>query len=133
MLDEALAMALRLLPSDHPDIAITRSGMAVLLLETERADEARQMASAAGEALASSFGPEHWRVAWARTIQGASYAELHSFADAEPLLLDGYARLSEAAGGRKMQIDFARRRLVRLYTTWGRPAEATRFSLPREI
>lgn len=128
LLDEALAMNERIYPSDHPEIAITKSGMAVLLLETDRPDEALEMARSATDSLAASFGEDHWRVGWARTLQGASLTALERFGEAEPLLLEGYAVLSASTGARMSQVESALRYLVELYRTWGRPEEADRYS-----
>ena len=128
LLEEALAMNQRVLQSDHPDIAITQSGMAVLLLETDRADGALEMAVAASETLAATFGDDHWRTAWARCLEGASLAALGRFADAEPLLLQAYELLSTGTGARVSQVASASRYLVDLYTAWDRPEDAARYS-----
>ncbi|HSG65810.1 MAG TPA: tetratricopeptide repeat protein, partial [Gammaproteobacteria bacterium] len=127
LLREALTMVRRLVPDDHPDVAITQSGFAALLLETGRHEEARATAAAAADVLAGALGEDHWRVAWARTIEGAALLSLERTDEAEPLLLDSYTRLSEGATGRRMQIDFALRSLVALYAGTARPAEADRY------
>ena len=98
MLEEALAINQRVLPGDHPDIAITKSGIAVLLLATDRPEAALQMATAANGVLTQAYGEEHWRTAWAPPRQGAAPAGLSRFADAEPLLVNAYETLRSTAG-----------------------------------
>ena len=53
---------------------------------------------------------------------------LYRFADAEPLLLPAYKILSTSAGARVSQVDSALQYLVDLYTAWGRPEDAARYS-----
>ncbi len=124
LLDEALAMNLRLLPSDHPDVAITRSGMAVLLLDTGSAGEALELASSARSTLEKALGPDHWRTAWARVLEGAALTALERFAAAEPALLEGYRTLRTAAGARPTQTAAASRYLADLYLASGHPEKA---------
>jgi tetratricopeptide (TPR) repeat protein len=127
MLEEALAMNERVLPTDHPDIGITQSGMAVLLLETGRADGALMIAASAKDILVASYGEDHWRTAWAQSLEGAALAALERFDEAEPLLLRGYEVLSTNAGARKSQVSAALKYIVDLYTSWNRPSDAARF------
>ena len=128
MLEEALAINERVLPAEHPDIAITQSGMAVLLLETSRPEQAYMVATAAALALDDAFGDQHWRTAWARALEGASLAQLGRLSDAEPILLDAHEKLTASTGARTAQIIAASRFLVELYEQWGRPEDASLFS-----
>ena len=111
----------RVLPEGHPDIAITQSGMAVLLLETERSQDALTMAAAAIETLSQTYGEGHWRTAWARSIQGAALAELQRFTEAEPLLVNGYESLRDNSGARPAHAQKALERVANLYMACGRP------------
>ncbi len=119
LMREALQMNFRVLPPDHPDIAISQSGMAVLLLATDRPAEALELAAAAHELLATGFGEDYWRAAWARVLEGASLAALGNHAEAEPLLVEGYETMS-VAGGRKVQLETALGYIVDLYRALGR-------------
>jgi len=127
MLNEALSMNQRILPSDHPDIAITQSGMAVLMLETDRAEVALKMAEAANESLATAYDADHWRVGWARALEGASLTALGRFADAEPLLIQAHKTLSSGSGARESQVASCLQYLVDLYTALDRPEDAARY------
>ena len=117
----------RLLPADHPDIAITQSGLAVLELKTGRPEEALARAAAAREALAAAYGPEHWRTAWAQALQGAALAALGRFAEAEPLLVSAHEVLSQGTGARDTQVQSSTQYLVELYEAWDRPEDAARY------
>ena len=127
LLEEALAINQRVFPSDHPEVAITQSGMAVLLLATDRAAEALDLAKAAGDTLAAALGPEHWRTAWAHALEGAALTKLERFAEAEPLLLEAHSALEQDTGARGAQVDSTAGYLSDLYTAWGRPEDAGRY------
>jgi len=107
-------------------------GMAILLLRTMRAEAALEMARAAQESLAKTYGPDHWRTAWALSTQGASLMQLSHYAEAEPLLLESYDVLSRNTGARPVHVETARRYLAELYTAWGRPGAAARYSVDME-
>ena len=78
--------------------------------------------------MATSYGADHWRTAWALSLEGASLSALDRFADAEPLLLQAYEILSSNAGARVSQVESALQYLADLYTAWGRPEDAARYS-----
>jgi tetratricopeptide (TPR) repeat protein len=127
LLRDALEMNQRLYDPDHADIAITQTGMALLFLRTGRAAAALEMAQAAFESLAESYGPEHWRTAWALATQGASMAQLSRYREAEPLLLEAYETLRGSTGARPIHLGSARQYLADLYAAWGRPDDAARY------
>jgi len=132
LLREALKMNQALFDPGHPDIAITQTGMAILLLRTMRADAALEMARAAQESLVKTYGPDHWRTAWALSTQGASLTQLSRYAEAEPLLLESYEELDGNTGARPVHVETARRYLAELYTAWGRPGQAARYLEPTD-
>ena len=127
LLQDALAMNQALFESSHPDIAITQTGLAVLLLRTERVEAALEIAQEAQESLAESFGADHWRTVWALATHGASLAELLRLDEAEPLLLKSYEALRNNAGARPVHVETVRQYIVDLYTAWGRPQDAARY------
>lgn len=131
MLKEALAMNYKILPEDHPDIAITQSGMAVMLLETDRPELALEMATGAGEILSQTYGDDHWRTAWARSLRGAALASLERFDEAEPILVSAYDALRNNEGARPVHVDTAQQRVVDLYLAWGKPERAGSFAEAR--
>jgi len=129
LLREALEMNLRMFEPSHPDIAITQTGMAVLFLRTTRGASALELAQAAYESLAESYGPDHWRTAWALATLGASLMELSRYDESEPLLLESYNNLRSNAGARPANVAIARQYLVDLYSALDRPEEAARYSV----
>jgi len=128
LLHGALEMNKALLEPGHFDIAITRTGMAILFLRTGRAAAALEMAQVAYESLAESYGPEHWRTAWALATGGAAMMQLSRYAEAEPMLLESYEGLGSNTGARPVHIETARQYLMELYTAWDRPQDAARYS-----
>ena len=132
LLLEALEMNQSLFDPGHPDIAITQTGMAILLLRTDRAAAALDLAQEAHASLAEAYGEDHWRTAWAASAQGASLTKLSRYEDAETVLLNGYKDLRENSGARAMHVDTTRKYLVDLYTSWGRPEDAARYTVDSE-
>ena len=132
MLNEAMAMNARILPEGHPDIGISQSDMAVLLLETGRPEQALEMSMSANEILTEAFGEEHWRTAWARSLQGDALVAMGQFADAEPLLVDSFNLLQVNGGARPAQVQAALDRVISLYESWGRQEQARAFVALRE-
>jgi serine/threonine protein kinase len=72
--------------------------------------------------------PDDWQRFRAESLLGASLAGQKKYAEAEPLLLEGYegmvARKERIAVPDLYQIDLARARLTELYLAWGKPAKA---------
>jgi len=76
--------------------------------------------------------PEHWRTAAVQSRLGEAVASQRRWAEAEPLLLAGYAALRERAEkipppSAKAPAEAAAR-LAALYSAWGRSAEATQWA-----
>ena len=133
LLQEGLAMATTTLGADHVQIGITETALAKMYLATGRTDEAGTMANSAREVFVSQLPEDHWRIAWATSLQGAVLAQQGAFADAEPLLLAGYAALAAGpgSGSRAVYIELTAKYLADLYRAWGRPAEAKKYLAPR--
>ena len=93
-----------------------------------RAAAASGWAQTTYESLTLSYGPDHWRTAWALSTQGASLTQLTRYAEAEPKLLQSYEELRGNTGARTVHIETTRRYLETLYTAWDRPDEAARYS-----
>ena len=69
-----------------------------------------------------------WSFYQTRSLLGEALLGLHSFAEAEPLLLSGYegmkARESEIPRDERPSLNAAARRVLHLYEAWGRPEQA---------
>jgi len=74
----------------------------------------------------------HWLIADARSLLGVAVAGQGEFAQAEPLLLDAFARVKDNPQAPRDCKRQARRRIVRLYESWGRPDQAAEWREPVE-
>ncbi len=63
-----------------------------------------------------------------KTALGECRFALKRYAEAEPLLLDGYADLEKRLGPKKAITMAARQRLHDLYTAWNKPEQAARYT-----
>jgi len=72
--------------------------------------------------------PDDWQGFRAESLLGASLAGQKKYAEAEPLLLEGYrgmlARKDRIAVPDRYHLDRAREWIVRLYQAWGKPEKA---------
>ena len=69
----------------------------------------------------------HWLIFNTHSVLGGALTGRGKFDEAEPLLLDGYAGMkdhADAPADRKRQ---ARKRIVALYESWGKPAQAAKW------
>jgi len=123
-LREAYDLALKTEGEDHPVTANAAYGLGRLLAVTGRASEAEPLARQALRIREATLPPDHWNTAMARTLLGEALAGLGRFEEAERELLAGYELLREKRAAGDRQRAEARRRLVDLYTSWGKPDRA---------
>jgi tetratricopeptide (TPR) repeat protein len=126
LLDEALTIRRATLRKDHPQIASTLTVQANLFVAQKKYAEGLAGATEALRILGSSLPDDHWQVAMARNVQGGALAGLRRYAEAEKVLLSSLPALEGAPIP-----DLTRRgraRLVDLYTAWGKPKEAQKYS-----
>jgi hypothetical protein len=75
--------------------------------------------------------PEAWTTFNTLSLLGGALARQQKYADAEPLLLQGYQGLKERAAKipaqGKARLTEAPERLVQLYEAWGKPDDAARW------
>jgi tetratricopeptide (TPR) repeat protein/tRNA A-37 threonylcarbamoyl transferase component Bud32 len=104
----------------HPDRAIFLRNLASLLAaHGALAREALSIFQAAT--------PAHWRTADTESVLGGCLTRLGRYAEAEPLLLDGYHRLAQSSGEGRQHLREAAKRLVDLYAAWKRDDRAAAF------
>ncbi len=79
--------------------------------------------------------PDAWTTFNAQSMLGGALLGQKQYAEAEPLLLAGYAGLKERAAkipaNEKLRLPEAADRLVELYAAWGKPAEAAKWRAKR--
>jgi len=106
------------------------SAMAHCLIRQGKYAEAE---AAARTALAArvALHPNSWHTGETRSLLGEALAAQGRYAEAEPLLLEGFDGIKRRRDPQDVlpaaRIVAARDRLVRLYEAWGKPAEAERF------
>ena len=126
LLDEALAIRRKALGNDHPQVASTLTVQANLFVARKQFMEALAGTAEALRILALSLPDDHWMVAMAKNVQGAALAGLGRYPEAEKLLLASLPALSGSPIADLPQR--GRARLADLYTAWGKPEAAERFS-----
>jgi tetratricopeptide (TPR) repeat protein len=126
-LREALQMRKELLGAEHPDVVMTRVALGNVLADSDRLNEACTLVAGAPEELAGALGDDHWRVAVAYSLDGACLTSDGAFEDAEIELLKSLDRLEEEAGALEFFKFQALERLVRLYESWGKAKEASKY------
>ncbi len=124
---ESLAMRRELLGDDHPRVAVSLTALARLYLHTERVAEAEATSRDARLRLTDALSAEHWRTAWAGSIEGASLTQLGKFAQAEPLLLQSYKIIAANADVRPVHVESTLQFLADLYQAWGQPEQASQY------
>jgi eukaryotic-like serine/threonine-protein kinase len=113
--------------AEHPSSrvrAVFLRNLAAALGEQGKGREAEPLAR---EALAifRKSGENPWRVPDAESVLGSCLAAQGRFAEAEPLLLGSYPILKADPGEGGRAAPAALRRIVDLYTAWGRPERAS--------
>jgi len=129
LLHESVDMRKRLLGEEHTQTAVGMTGLAQLYLATGRIEEAAELSGAARNVLTSQLSADHWRTAWATSVEGSSLAHLKQFEIAEKMLLDSHAALKQGpgSGSRIVYIDITAGYLADLYRDWGKPEQAAQF------
>ena len=127
MLRDALAMRRRLLGDEHPEIASSMAALARLYLETNRVAESQSMARNARLMSESTLSADHWRTAWAASIEGASLARQGEYKQAETMLLNSYSVINQSVNARPAYVEFTLGSLVQLYEDWDKESQAAEF------
>jgi serine/threonine protein kinase len=82
-------------------------------------------------ALSEKAAPDTWATFHARSLLGGALLVQQKYADAEPLLVQGYegmkARQTKTPADGKARLAEAQGRLVRLYESWGKPDQAAKW------
>lgn len=129
ILRQGLEMRRRLLGDNHPSVASSLSHLAILQIATREYQQALESAHEASKIFAATLPATHWKAALAHGVEGAAQAGLKHFDDGEKLLLESYAVLNRDGGVLPMYRQRVRRYLENLYTQWGRPNDAQRFTM----
>jgi eukaryotic-like serine/threonine-protein kinase len=124
---QALAGQRQTVGSEHPDTMRSASDLALAYHSQGKFSESEPLAREALEFYRTKQ-PDTWQLFRAESLLGASLAGQRNYAEAEPLLLDGYKGML----ARKARIDVpdwyhlerAHDWLLQLYQAWGKPEKA---------
>ena len=124
---QALAGRRRALGAQHPDTASSEADLALAYMSQGRFAEAEPVAREALET-EKKVQPDDWQRYRAESLLGASLAGEKKYAEAEPLLLEGYqgmiARKDQIPAPYRYHLDLAHQWLIQLYQAWGKPDKA---------
>jgi serine/threonine protein kinase/tetratricopeptide (TPR) repeat protein len=123
---EAVSIAEETLGKDHFSRGVMLRNLASVLIMEGKASEGEARAR---EALAifRAKTPDSWRVADAESVLGGCLAAQRRFAEAEPLLTASYPILAKDPGDGAKHAPEALKRIVDLYTAWGKPEKAAEY------
>ncbi len=121
---EALEGRRRVLGDDHPNTLISKSNLALLLVDLCKTVEAEQMAGEAVVAARETLGAEHFFHGNFLGKHGRALAALERFDDGESVLLEAHGILQAALGDEHGQTKRVVGYLADLYDAWGKPDKA---------
>ncbi len=127
ILRQSLEMHLRRYGPEDPQTLATRDTLGWVLLKAGKFAEAETLLLSSLETRQRLF-PDEWRTSYVESLLGEVLADELRFADAEPLMLAGFAGLKAQGSRIPASADVSLRRegesLVKLYAAWGKSAEA---------
>ena len=131
---QALAGRRHALGPEHPDTMASAADLALAYLSQGKFTESEPLARQAME-FDRKKQPDDWQGFRAETLLGASVAGQKKYAEAEPLLLEGYqgmvARKDKMEAADQYHLDRAREWIVQLYQAWGKPEKAAEWKQGR--
>jgi len=116
----------RELPAGHPQIAYALSALVSVLNGTDQFEQAELLVRESSAILKSALPDDHWHIALADSLLGECLLGQGRFAEAETLLLASHEKIMDVRGRTTTAYE-SLGRLVSLYDTWGRSAEATTY------
>jgi eukaryotic-like serine/threonine-protein kinase len=124
---QALAGGRHSLGAENPDTMASEADLALAYVSQGRFGQSEPLAREALEA-EKKIQPDDWQRFRAASLLGASLAGEKKYAEAEPLLLEGYqgmlARIDRIAVPDRYHLELAHQWLVQLYQAWGKPDKA---------
>jgi serine/threonine protein kinase len=112
---------------EHPSTILSEDDLALAYVSEGKFTQSEPLAREALE-LNQKKQPDDWQRFRAESVLGASLAGQKKFAEAEPLLLEGYqgmlARKNLISASDRWHLERARQWLVQLYKAWGKPEKA---------
>ncbi|MFQ5501048.1 MAG: tetratricopeptide repeat protein [Phycisphaerae bacterium] len=118
----------RILGKTHQKTGMSIRELALIRFDQGNVDAANDLFSQAHTALESDLSSTHWLMADIDSRRGECLVLMDQYNEAEPLLLSAYATLDQQLGPKRPQTQSALGRIVSLYTAWGKPGEAKKWS-----
>src|SRR5262249_4002293 len=131
---DLLAAARKMLPAGSPRLAASLAACGAVLVELPAWADAETVLREC-LAIRGEKEPDDWRTFNAKSLLGAALLGQQKYADAEPLLVEGYEGMKKrqpapgqhGAGPDPEQLTEALERLVQLYDQWEKPDQAARW------
>jgi tetratricopeptide (TPR) repeat protein len=125
---QILALRGKTLPESHPSIAAALQTLGRSLDKLGDAKAGEQALLESLELRRKYLGPKSWPVASSEGVLGEHYTLLKDYAKAEQTLLQAQELFARTLGETNTRTQVNTRRLVALYTAWGRPAKAAEYA-----
>jgi eukaryotic-like serine/threonine-protein kinase len=126
--EQALAGRRHALGSEHPLTIESAADLALTYISQRKFVDAEPLAREASNFYQKNQ-PQDWKGFRAESLLGASLAGQKKYAEAQPLLLEGYqgmaARKEQIEPPNRHYLDAAHEWLIQLYSAWGKPDKAT--------
>jgi eukaryotic-like serine/threonine-protein kinase len=131
---EVFASQQRTLGKENPDTISSACDLALAGQSQGKFSDSEKLSKEAMEFYRTER-PDDWRRFRAESLLGASLAGEKKYAEAEPLLLEGYqgmlARKTRIGMPNRYHLELAHRWIVQLYRAWGKPAKAAAWNEKR--
>src|SRR5262249_55608020 len=132
---ELLADARKSVPPGSPQIAGLLGHLGLALLQLKACPDAEAVLCEC-LAIREKRQPDAWTTFNTKSLLGGPLLGQQKYADAEPLLLQGYEGMKQRADKipkeAKSRLNEAIDRLVQLYDAWGKPVDAEKWRLQLE-
>lgn len=124
---EVLAHRGKSLPDGHPAVAAAMQALGLGLDHSDSLEAGGRWLIESLEVRKRTLPEGHWLIASSQSVLGEHLGLLRRWKDAERLLLTAEETLVAKRGEKSPAVRDTRSRLVALYKSWGRPAEAARW------
>ena len=124
---EVLSHRGKTLPDGHPAVAAAMQALGLGLDHTDSLEAGGRWLTESLEVRKRTLPEGHWLVASSQSVLGEHLGLIRRWKEAEHLLLEAEQTLVAKRGEKSPAVRDTRSRLVALYRSWGRPAEAARW------
>jgi hypothetical protein len=112
---------------EHLHAASARAGLGLTLTRLDKATEGEPYLREALAIRQKTLRPDSFLIPYTESALGECLIAQKRYAEAEPLLFNGYTELIWKIGEKDVRTVEARQRLAKLYDDWDKPDEAVLF------